>query len=187
MKQKAHTRWQTAVVSVFVGLLLSSPMVANATVDAYSRTPSGAEVEVPPGLDVDITVSALSTGTYLCIYVNYNPSTTYFFPGGGQEITSSPDTFLFEAPDIPVGEFYEVAYARYSNPGCSTGYIEAVSLEYDAGATLFEVIEAPPAPDTDVATTTPDAFPQTLFFGFLMLLFGVLTPVVIGKYIDHGN
>jgi len=63
MKQKAHTLSRRAIhVMVCVGLLLSSPMVANATVDAYSRTPSGAEVEVI-GNDRVVTLGGTKVAT----------------------------------------------------------------------------------------------------------------------------
>jgi len=41
-----------------------------------------------------------------------------------------------------------------------------------------------PPPEPDVATSTPDSYPGIFFNGFLILMFGLFTPILMGRYID---
>lgn len=65
--------------------------------------------------------------------------------------------------------------------------VNGVYPAWSAGAgrdqrSTLQITEATP-PDT-TATTTPDAMPQTLFFGFVILMVGLILPIQIGRFID---
>jgi len=171
-----HYTHSLLLVAVFSFL----PLPALAGTYDYSRDPATLEVE--EGTQIDFTLSYTgATGFYGRMFLDVGYGACVLF-------TTDPQTHTFEISDIPIGTYTEIFFVRYSDSSC-TSYLGADSLEYDGGAPVLEITETPPPdpPDPDVATSTPDSFPGILFYSFIILMFGLFTPVLIGRYIDYGR
>jgi len=72
-----------------------------------------------------------------------------------------------------------VGLVIYANTGF-TGDVESICVDI----VNPPVCTTPPEPD-NTATSTPDSFSSIFFYGFIILMFGVFTPIIAGQYIDR--
>jgi len=127
------------------------------------------------GSDVYVTYTASGSGTGKMFSQSY--------PGQvqGSFIDFSAGTATITIPQPSTGDTNSglVVYANSSFSGTIT--------DICVGTTNPPVCSSPP-PDDTTATTTPDAYPGIFFNGFLILMFGIFTPILMGRYIDnHGK
>jgi len=177
MKQRALTR--IGYVAVLLCALVSFPLTSYASFSGYSRAPSGGTLYYGDDIDFTVTATGESIGNYVCFFIGSSPITPSHLLG------SDPDTFTLTNSDLALGSYTEVFAVVYHNSDC-TSYVSATSVEYDSGATIFEVVEAPTPPAPDVATTTPDSYPEILAFSFFLAFAGFVFPFLIANVIDRG-
>lgn len=178
MPHSTHTC--TSYVGVLLCAVLAlSPLSAYASFSSYSRVPSGTTLYYGDSIDFTVTASGESIGNYVCFFIGSVPITPSHLLG------SDPDTFTLSNSDLAIGSYTEVFAVVYHNSDC-TSYVSASSVEYDGGATIFEVVDAPTPPAPDVATSTPDSYPEILAFSFFLAFAGFVFPFLIANYIDRG-
>jgi len=148
------------ITTLALVLLLLPEGAQGATIDSYTRDPSGFTVESP--MSFDFTLSSLNTSEYTEFRI-FTTDGEYF----SECFDNTSTTQNFDVLDVVLdaGEYTGVFQDQRSDSGCTVSGSGGSALEYDSEDPIFEVL-APPAPTLTLST---DPVQNVLLAGFLMI------------------
>jgi len=157
-------RYQLTILAALIAII-TCPFSAYAS---YSRTPAGDTVYQDDGMDLHYDLSGYGTGYYASFF-------TGSVIGSCVHVTSDPQSIDEHISSPTLGAYTEIFIVRWSDSGC-TSYVGATSIEYDAGATIFTVVEGSggggggggDGATTTEATSTVEQTQTNTFNGFII-------------------